>query len=118
MVQGSRSPQSSICRLLSAFGVQTLIWILIVELLFPLALLAQSLPTLPPSPGQPGIPQGVNPGAGLNPFGPGGFVMPGGPQPQGQAIVTTPNALQPIVPAVTPCPVQVPPVALLVRAIV
>ncbi|WP_447599441.1 SLBB domain-containing protein [Nitrospira sp. Nam80] len=110
MVQGSRSPQPAITRILSALGMQALIGVLVADLLFPAGLLAQSLPLpVPQSPGQPGIPQGINPSAGLNPFGPGGFVMPGGPQAPGQAIITNPNALQPIVPAVTPCPVQVPP---------
>ncbi|HET6675139.1 MAG TPA: SLBB domain-containing protein [Nitrospiraceae bacterium] len=105
MLQGSRSRRSSICRLLLALGVQALTCLLIVEFVVPLALLAQTFPT---PPGQ-GIPQGINPGPGVNPFGPGGFVMPGGSQVPGQAILTNPNALQPIVPAVTPCPVQIPP---------
>ena len=108
MVQGSRSPQFAVSRIVAALGMQVLIGLLIADLLFPAALLAQSLP-LPTVPGQPGIPQGINPSVGVNPFGPGGFVMPGGPQAPGQAIVTNPNALQPIVPAVTPCPVQTPP---------
>jgi protein involved in polysaccharide export with SLBB domain len=108
VVQGSRSPQFAISRIVAALGMQVLIGLLIADLLYPAALLAQSLP-LPTVPGQPGIPQGINPSAGVNPFGPGGFVMPGGPQAPGQAIVTNPNALQPIVPAVTPCPAQTPP---------
>ncbi|HJR77563.1 MAG TPA: SLBB domain-containing protein [Nitrospiraceae bacterium] len=106
MPEGSCSRRLSVPRLLAATAVQALVVLLIVQLLLPPLVLAQQLP-LPP--GLPGVPQGVNPGSVPNPFGPNNFLTPGGPQPPGQAILTNPNALQPIVPTVTPCPVPVPP---------
>jgi len=86
--------------------VQAFIWLLIAVTLFPPALMAQSLPN--PS-SQPGLPQGMNPGPGVNPFGPGGFNLQGMQNFPGQAIVTNPTALQPIVPTQTPCPVPISP---------
>jgi protein involved in polysaccharide export with SLBB domain len=107
VLEGSCSRRLSARRLLVAIGAQALIFLLIVELLIPPVLLAQQ--QLPIPPGLPGVPQAINPGSAPNPFGPGGLLTPGGPQVPGQAIMTNPNALQPIVPAVTPCPVPVPP---------
>jgi len=86
--------------------VQAFIWLLIAVTLFPPALMAQSLPN--PS-SQPGLPQGMNPGPGVNPFGPGGFNLQGMQNFPGQAIVTNPTALQPIVSTQTPCPVPISP---------
>ena len=51
----------------------------------------------------------MNPGPGVNPFGPGGFNLQGMQNFPGQAIVTNPTALQPIVPTQTPCPVPISP---------
>jgi protein involved in polysaccharide export with SLBB domain len=106
VLQSARSRRLPVSRLLAATAAQALIVLLMVQLVVPPLVLAQQLP-LPP--GVPGVPQGVNPGSLPNPFGPSNFLTPSGPQVPGQAILTNPNALQPIVPAVTPCPVPVPP---------
>jgi polysaccharide biosynthesis/export protein len=105
MPQGSRR-RLSVSRLLAATVAQALIFFLIAQLALPPLVLAQQLPQ---PPGLPGVPQGITPGSLPNPFGQNPFLTPGNPQVPGQAILTNPNALQPIVPAVTPCPVPVPP---------
>jgi protein involved in polysaccharide export with SLBB domain len=106
LLEGSRSRCFFVRRMLVATGAQTLIYLLIAQLLLPPVGLSQQLP-VPPT--LPGVPQQLTPGTGTHPFGPGSLVPPGGPQVPGQAILTNPNALQPIVAAVTPCPVPVPP---------
>ncbi len=107
MWQGSRTiPQRGFGRVFVGMWVQVFIWLLIGGTLFPPALMAQSLPN--PS-SQPGLSQGMNPGPGVNPFGPGSLNLQSMQNFPGQAIVTNPTALQPIVPTQTPCPVPISP---------
>jgi len=89
--------------------MQVVVWLLIVSVLLPPSLLAQTLtnpnasPTLPslPSAGSPSLGSQIPPGF---PFGSYGL-----PTPPGQAIVTNPTATQPIVPQHTPCPIPTAP---------
>ena len=105
MVVNSRSSHSSRYRLWSTTWSHAVIWILIFSFVLPPSLLAQNLPA---QPGGPGMMQ--QPGSGLpgGLFGQGGFTPPGAAGGFGQAIVTNPTALQPIVPTQVPCPTPLP----------
>ena len=111
MPQGSRIRRLSVPRLLAATAAQALIYLLSLQLFLPplVPVVPAQQQQLPVPPGLPGVPQGITPGTIPNPFGPNNFLTPGGPQVPGQAILTNPNALQPIVPAATPCPLPLPP---------
>ena len=85
--------------------VQALIWILVPSFILPPSLLAQSLP---PQSAPPGMMQQAVPGTPGSLFTPGGFNAPVAGGGFGQAIVTNPTALQPIVPTQTPCPIPPP----------
>lgn len=78
-----------------------LIWMLVLSFILPPSLLAQNLP---PQVAPPGMMQQASPGTPGSLFTPGGFNAPGAGGGFGQAIVTNPTALQPIVPTQTPCP--------------
>ena len=80
--------------------MRAIIWVLVLAFILPAPLLAQTLnnpnqPSLPPS--TPSIGNQMSP---FLPFGNYGLSTP-----PGQAIVTNPTAIQPIVPQHTPCPV-------------
>ena len=79
-----------------------LIWVLILSIVLPPSLLAQNLS---PQSVPPGVMQQMQPGAPGGLFTPSGVNAPGLGVFPGQAIVTNPTALQPIVPTQTPCPV-------------
>ena len=79
-----------------------LIWMLVSSFILPPSLLAQNLP---PQAVPPGMMQQSAPGTPGSLFTPGGFNAPGAGGGFGQAIVTNPTALQPIVPTQTPCPI-------------
>ncbi|MGB5047152.1 MAG: SLBB domain-containing protein, partial [Nitrospira sp.] len=79
-----------------------LIWMLVLSFILPPSLLAQNLP---PQVAPPGMMQQAAPGTPGSLFTPGGFNAPGAGGGFGQAIVTNPTALQPIVPTQTPCPI-------------
>lgn len=87
----------------SNLGAHTIIWMLVASFALPPSLLAQSLQSQPAVPG--GLQQ--QPGAGVpgGIFTPGGFAAPGTSGQLGQAILTNPTALQPIVPNQVPCPI-------------
>jgi protein involved in polysaccharide export with SLBB domain len=74
---------------------------LVLSFILPPSLLAQNLP---PQVAPPGMMQQASPGTPGSLFTPGGFNAPGAGGGFGQAIVTNPTALQPIVPTQTPCP--------------
>ena len=93
--------QSAGLRMCVTVWSHAMIWILIFSFLLPPSLLAQNLPA---QSGVPGMMQQAGPGAAGGPFTPGGFNLPGQVGGLGQAIVTNPTALQPIVPTQTPCP--------------
>ncbi len=82
------------------------IWMLVCSFILPPSLLAQNLPAQSGVPGMmqqqpgPGLPGGL--------FTPGGLNAPGVGGAFGQAIVTNPTALQPIVPNQVPCPIPFP----------
>jgi hypothetical protein len=84
---------------------RAVIWILIMSFVLPPSLLAQNLPA---QSGVPGVmqPPGVGVPGGF--FNPGGMNQPGASGAFGQAIVTNPTALQPIVPNQVPCPIPLP----------
>jgi len=75
---------------------------LVLSFILPPSLLAQNLP---PQVAPPGMMQQAAPGTPGSLFTPGGFNAPGAGGGFGQAIVTNPTALQPIVPTQTPCPI-------------
>ncbi|MEK6801312.1 MAG: SLBB domain-containing protein [Nitrospirota bacterium] len=79
-----------------------LIWMVVLSFILPPSLLAQNLP---PQVAPPGMMQQAAPGTPGSLFTPGGFSAPGAGGGFGQAIVTNPTALQPIVPTQTPCPI-------------
>ncbi|MCK6493959.1 MAG: SLBB domain-containing protein [Nitrospira sp.] len=86
--------------------VRGLVWVLIASMVLPPSLLAQNLT---PQTAPPGLMQTLPPGTAVPGMTPGGFLAPGIGGTLGQAIVTNPTALQPIVPAQTPCPLPLPP---------
>ncbi|MGC3974391.1 MAG: SLBB domain-containing protein [Nitrospira sp.] len=104
MTVNSASSYSAGTRVWSTTWSRAVIWILIFSFMLPPSLLAQNLPA---QPGVPGIMQQSGPGVSGGLFGQGGFNTPGTAGGVGQAIVTNPTALQPIVPNQAPCPVPV-----------
>ena len=101
MVVNGTSSHSASSSIGSTTWSHAVIWILIFSFILPPSLLAQNLPA---QSGVPGMMQQAGPGAAGGPFTPGGFNLPGQVGGLGQAIVTNPTALQPIVPTQTPCP--------------
>lgn len=92
----------------SIAGIRGVVWTLVLSMILPPSLFAQSLQGQSAASGatqQLGSGSGAS--GGLIP--PGGFSTPALQGMLGQAIVTNPTALQPIVPAQTPCPVPFPP---------
>ncbi len=102
MLQGIVFHHRAAPRSRSVVWVHGVIWTLILSILLPPSLLAQNLSSQSAPPG--GMQQlGSGSAGGL--LTPGGFNAPGMGGVLGQAIVTNPTALQPIVPTQTPCPV-------------
>ena len=87
--------------------MRVVIWLLVGGMVVPPSLLAQTLtnPALPTSP--PGSSSSPSISSQMSPFLP--FGNYGLPTPPGQAIVTNPTAIQPIVPQHTPCPIPTAP---------
>ncbi|MBA5871767.1 MAG: hypothetical protein GDA68_17505, partial [Nitrospira sp. CR2.1] len=87
----------------SSLCAHTIIWMLVTSFVLPPSLLAQHLQSQPAVPG--GLQQQPGPGVSGGLLTPGGFAIPGTGGQLGQAIVTNPTALQPIVPNQVPCPI-------------
>ena len=87
--------------------MRVVIWLLVGGMVVPPSLLAQTLtnPALPTSP--PGSSSSPSISSQMSPFLP--FGNYGLPTPPGQAIVTNPTAIQPIVPQHAPCPMPTAP---------
>lgn len=105
MVVKNTSSYTAGLRLCSATWSHAVTWLLIVSFILPPSLLAQNLPA---QQGVPGMMQQPGPAVPGGLFGQGGFNTPGAVGGFGQAIVTNPTALQPIVPNQAPCPIPPP----------
>jgi len=100
------SSHRAMVSLRSSLSAHTVIWMLVASFVLPPSLLAQHLQSQPAVPG--GLQQQQGPGVPGGFFPPGGFAAPGTGGQLGQAIVTNPTALQPIVPNQVPCPIPLP----------
>ncbi|MET0514223.1 MAG: SLBB domain-containing protein [Nitrospiraceae bacterium] len=95
--------------------LQSIVWMLIAGILLPPPLMSQNLGNLGLSPQSPSPPNqnlpsiGGQMGSPVSPFGAFGTLPYGLGTVPGQAIMTNPTAVQPIVPQQTPCPVPAAP---------